>query len=226
MKCQGVGERGNNCLVGRPKSQNLYNHWNNEVRIRRMLIINDMVKEFKDPKIVTDTQKMVLVNSRGEEEEDDEFGGVFRDALSSFWAELLKGHVVGEREIVPSIRHNFSLQDWQSVGRILVKRYKNLKYFLLSLSKSFVFWSFLLNTCCLQKNWWVFFRYISLDHATVLKKAINQESLTEKGRNDVIDIFSTLSSRRTFHTNAELKLLSSEIAHKEIVQVPSYIKEA
>ena len=92
-----------------------------------MLIINDMVKEFKDPKIVTDTQKMVLVNSRGEEEEDDDFGGVFRDALSSFLAELLKGHVVGEREIVPCIRHNFSLQDWQSVGRILVKRYKNWK---------------------------------------------------------------------------------------------------
>ena len=54
-----------------------------------MLIINDMVKEFKDPKIVNDTLKIILVNSRGEEEEYDDFGGVFRDALSSFWAEFL-----------------------------------------------------------------------------------------------------------------------------------------
>ena len=50
-----------------------------------------------------------------------------------------------------------------------------------------------------------FFRYIPLADATVLKKAINQESLTEEDRNEVIDILSTLSSRRTFHTNVELK---------------------
>ena len=55
-----------------------------EVRIRHMLIINDIVKEFKDPKIVNDTLKIILVNNRGEEEEGDDFGGVFRDALSRF----------------------------------------------------------------------------------------------------------------------------------------------
>ena len=66
-----------------------------------------------------------------------------------------------------------------------------------------------------------FFRYIPFTDATVLKKAIIQESLTEEDRNDVIDILSTLSSRRTFHTNAELKSLLTEIVHKEIVQAPS-----
>ena len=85
-----------------------------EVRIRCMLIINDRVKEFKDPKIGNITQKIILVNSLGEEEEEGgDFGGVFRDALSSFWAEFSKGHAVGESEMVPCIRQNFSLQDWQ-----------------------------------------------------------------------------------------------------------------
>ena len=42
-----------------------------------MLIINDMVKEFKDPKIVNDTLKIILVNSRGEEVKGDDFRGVF-----------------------------------------------------------------------------------------------------------------------------------------------------
>ena len=42
----------------------------------------------------------------------------------------------------------------------------------------------------------------------------------------MIDILSTLSSRRAIHTNVELKSLLTEIAHKEIVQAPSYIKEA
>ena len=107
-----------------------------------MLIINDMVKEFKDPKIVNDTLKIILVNSRGKEEEGDDFGGVCRDALSSFWAEFLKGHAVGEKEMVPCIRHELSMQYWQSVGRILVKGYNDLKYFPLPLSKSFVIVAF------------------------------------------------------------------------------------
>ena len=73
-----------------------------------MLIINDRVKEFKDPKIGNITLKIILVNSRGEEEGDD-FVGVFRDALSSFWAEFLKGHAVGESEMVSCIRQKFFL---------------------------------------------------------------------------------------------------------------------
>ena len=129
-----------------------------------------MVKEFKDPKIVNVTQKIILVNSRGEEEEGDDFGRVFRDALSSFWAEFLKGHAVGESEI--AIRHNFSLQDWQSVGCILVKGYKDLNYFPLSLSKSFVIVAFfgehVLPSEELMEG---FFRYIPFADATVLKKS-------------------------------------------------------
>ena len=98
------------------------------------------------------------------------------------------------------------MQDWQCVGRILVKGYTDLKYFPLTLSKSFVILAF-------------------FGEKRKIKKAIDQEILTEEDRNDAIDIISTLSSRRTFHTNAELKSLLTEIAHKEIVQAPSYIKE-
>ena len=102
-----------------------------------------------------------------------------------------------------------------------------MKYFPLSLSKSFVvvavFGEHVLSREELMEG---FFRYFPFADATVLKIAINQESLTEEDRNDVIDILSTLSSRRTFHTNVELKSLLTEIAHKEIVQAPSYIKEA
>ena len=191
-----------------------------------MLITNDMVKEFKDPKIVNDTLKIILVNSRGEKEEGDDFGGVFRDALSSFWAEFLKGHAIGESEMAPCIRHDFSMQDWQSVGRILVKGYKDSMYFSLSLSKSFIIVAFFgEHVLPREKLMEGFFRYIPFADATVLKKTINQKSLTEEDKNDVIDILSTLSSRRTFHANVELKSLLTEIAHKEIVQAPSYIKE-
>ena len=129
--------------------------------------------------------------------------------------------------MVPCIRHDFSLQDWQSAGRILIKGYKDLSCFPLSLSKSFVIVAFfgehVLSREELMED---FFRYILFADATVLKKVINQESLTEEDRNDVIDILSTLLSRRTFHTNVELKSLLTEIAHKEVVQAPSYIKEA
>ena len=160
-----------------------------------------MVKEFKDPKIVNDTVKIILVNSGGEEEEGDDFGGVFGDVLSSFWVEFFKGYAEGESEMVPCIKHDFSTQDWQSVGRILVKGYKDLKYFPASFCKNFVtvnfFGEHVLSSEELIED---FFRYIPFADANVLKKAINQESLTDEDRNDVTDILSTLSSRRTFHT--------------------------
>ena len=160
-----------------------------------MLIMNDMVKEFKDPKIVNITLKIIRVNSRGEEEEGDDFGGVFRDALSSFWAEFLKGHAVGENEMVFCIMQDFSLQDWQSVGRILAKGYKDFpsKSFPLLLCKSFVLVAFFgEHVLSGEELLEVFFRYIPFADAIVLKKAINKESLTEEDRNDVIDILSTL----------------------------------
>ena len=68
-----------------------------------------MVKEFKNSKTVNGTLKTILVSSRGDVEEGDDFGGVFRDALSSFWAELLKGHATGESEMALCIKHDSSL---------------------------------------------------------------------------------------------------------------------
>ena len=58
-----------------------------------------MVRKFKDPKLVNDTPKTIHVNSHREVEEGDDFRGVFRDALSSFWVEFLKGHAAGGSEM-------------------------------------------------------------------------------------------------------------------------------
>ena len=93
-----VGEK--SCLIGRPKSQNcsqslkpwlyhliscIYNKPSDKNGRIRGMLINNMVRKFKDPKLVNDTPKTIHVNSHREVEEGDDFRGVFRDALSSFW---------------------------------------------------------------------------------------------------------------------------------------------
>ncbi len=47
-------------------------------------------------------------NERGETEEADDLGGVFRDVLSAFWLEFFNGLACRESEMIPVIRHDYS----------------------------------------------------------------------------------------------------------------------
>ena len=151
------------------------------MRIQRMLIIN-MVKEFKNSKTVNGTLKTILVSSRGNVEEGDDFGGVFRDALSSFWAELLKGHATGESEMALCIKHDSSLQDWQSVGCIFVKEHTDLKYFPLPLFKSFVIVAFFDEVLSSEEMMEVFFCHNPFADVPVLRKSNKSVKFTRGGQ--------------------------------------------
>ena len=105
----------------------------------------------------------------------------------------------------PCIRQDFSLQDWRSVGRILVKVYKALKYFPLPLSKNFVIVTIFCEHVLSNDELMEGFSLYSIRRYHCFEKAINQESLIKEDWNDVIDILSAVSSRRTFCTNTELK---------------------
>ena len=82
--------------------------------------------------------KIILVDRYGRDERGEDFRGIYRDALSSFWQEFYVTCKLGERERVPSIRHDFQGDTWTAVGRIIVKGYEDLGYFPVMLSKAFV----------------------------------------------------------------------------------------
>ena len=59
------------------------------LKIRRSLLIQDMIREFKDSKIIEKKLKLVVTSLNGQVELGDDFGGALRDILSAFWSEFL-----------------------------------------------------------------------------------------------------------------------------------------
>ncbi len=80
-----------------------------------------MFKAFKDDSIANKALWLIPVNTNGKREEADDFGGVFRDLLSAFWSAFFNKAAQGITAMVPSIRHDFHMEDWQSICRILLK---------------------------------------------------------------------------------------------------------
>ena len=81
--------------------------------------------------------------------------------------------MTGENEMVPCIRNDFSLEDWQAVGHILLKGCNGLNYFPISLTKTFVIVAFygehMISDSELLES---FFRSIPYPDALLLKKVI------------------------------------------------------
>eukprot|EP00794_Sanderia_malayensis_P000932 gene932-242_t len=98
----------------------------------------DMISTFSDSKILGRRIEIVPVNERGQLENADDLGGVYRDILSAFWAEIMKASFTGETEMVPVARHDYHEDDWKAVCRILLKGLKDINYFPLKVSRAFV----------------------------------------------------------------------------------------
>ena len=108
------------------------------LRVKRSLVLQDLLTEFLDGDIMTCELKVIMVDRHGKDERGEDLKGIYRDALSSFWQEFYVSCTLGERGRVPSIRHDFQSDNWTAIGRIIVKGYEDLGYFPMMLSKAFV----------------------------------------------------------------------------------------
>lgn len=59
----------------------------------------------------------------------DEKGADERDVYSGFWTDFLDRAAEGEDMRVPSLSPKWQEEDWNSIGRILAKGYKDQGYF-------------------------------------------------------------------------------------------------
>ena len=189
-----------------------------------------MIREFEDESILKKKIKFVVKALNGREEKADDVGGVFRDLLSAFWGEFYKGFATGVQEMVPCLRHEFAAKQWEAVARIIVKGYRDLGYFPTKLSKAFImaclFGEKSVSQIVLYEG---FINFISEDERETLEGAIGKDNLElcENGADeDVLDFLSNHDCKRIVKNGQELKNLIYKVAHKELIQTPSYIKEA
>eukprot|EP00794_Sanderia_malayensis_P012410 gene12410-13694_t len=85
-----------------------------KAKIRRTFIIKDMISTFSDSEILGRRIEIIPVNERGQLENADDLGGVYRDILSAFWAEIIEASFTGETEMVPVVRHDYHEDDWKA----------------------------------------------------------------------------------------------------------------
>ncbi|XP_071832111.1 uncharacterized protein [Apostichopus japonicus] len=106
------------------------------VLVRRSNVVDDMVNAFSESSVLDKELKvrMILPNGDVERGEGD---GVYRDALSEFWASFNKC-TTGNTYKVPFIRHDYGKEKWEAIGRILLKGWDDLKYLPLMLAPIFM----------------------------------------------------------------------------------------
>ena len=112
--------------------------------VHRSLVKTDLINHFKDPSVMKSSLVFKIIDERGNLEHGTGIG-VSREVYTLFWKEFSNSVTVGEREQVPFVRHHHFADEWEAVGRILVKGFFPTSYYPIFLSKAFI-------CCCLFGN--------------------------------------------------------------------------
>lgn len=102
------------------------------LRLHRVNIIHDMVEQFKDASVVEARLSVIFVDECG-----IDASGVARDAYSGFWEDFFLNCAEGEIEYVPALQPEYGKEEWEAVGRILLKGYQDHGFFPVKLSLAF-----------------------------------------------------------------------------------------
>ena len=82
---------------------------------------------FKNEESFSRISSFRTINERGKLEEGVG-SGVTRGVIATFWQQLFAATMVGDREKVPCIRHDFKKSEWTPIGRVLVFGLKEVNY--------------------------------------------------------------------------------------------------
>lgn len=179
-----------------------------------------MLKIFSDPSLLG--ERVILdvhfINSRGEEE-IGRGSGLERDLYSSFWKDIYESLMTGEKERVPGLRIGYQRQQWEAIGRVLLKGYMSCKYFPLNLSKTFfVYCLFGEEQISNEMLMGSFKNFISDSEKDLIEKAYNGEVESD----EFLEFLADFDCKKVVHLN-NLNQVLLELAHKEIIQKPHYV---
>lgn len=191
-------------------------------RLRRSHLKDDVISLFKNPGSLSGISSFRIIDERGKLEEGVG-SGVTRDVIATFWQQLFAATMVGDREKVPCIRHDFQKSEWTAIGRVLVFGFKKANYFPIGVSKAFV-------ASCL-------FGEEGLDDEFLLSSfrlyitSEERETYDDIRRGNSVnyddDVLDFLGNYKTFTipTKENINSILSELAHQELIQKPRYVAE-
>lgn len=183
-----------------------------------------MIEQFKDGEIVSSILTFIMVDQRGQDERGEDVGGVYRDAIGSFWQEFYDLYL-GEEERVPNLQHDFQSSEWKAIARVIVKGYLDLQYFPYMLSKAFMASAFFSENAVSEDMLLnSFMRYVAKDEMEIISAVLKGESNLEDDE-ELLDLLDRFGCRK-IPTKENVRYLFLEIAHKELIQKAQYVADS
>ena len=189
-----------------------------EITINRIRVQEDMIVAFKNEDILSSPIKVKFVNELGQDAD-----GVSRDAYSAFWASFFTSNADGEESRVPILTPEYGAEEWQSVGRILVKGFKDLKYFPTLLSSAYAIAVIFGEECVtpeiLKES---FLKFLSDVESQTVEAALLNKSYDEDTLIDLLD----RAQCHAVPSQSEMAPTIQQVAHKTIIQESKYALDA
>ena len=125
---------------------------------------------------------------------------------------------IGERERVPFVRHDYFVEEWEAVGRILVKGYMSISYFPTFLSKTFLCYCLFGNQVPDAIFLDSFTKYLSLVEEELIVDIIRKTQLPDD-EDEFTDFLDRFQCRRVV-SNENVNKIILEISKQELIQKP------
>ena len=156
-----------------------------------------------------------VINEKGELEQGVGVG-VICEVYTLFWSEFSISMTIGERERVPFARHDHFVEEWEAVGRILVK--VSASYFPTFLSKAFLCYCLFGNQVTDSMFVDSFTKYLSPVEEEFIVDIIRKNQLPDDA-DEFTDFLERFKCRRMV-TTENLSHAILEISKQELVQKP------
>ncbi len=186
------------------------------IKLHRITLLDEMIGQFKDPRLITYKLKYSIIDEMGADED-----GVSRDVYSGFWSEFLDRAAEGEDMRVPSLSPKWQEEDWKSIGRILVKGYRDQGYFPTRLATAFTV-ALIFGEHSVTDEMMIdsFLLYLSQSERELVSGALKEDLLGDD-KDELLDLLDRLGVT-TMPTQQNLKELMLKAGHKQIIQLPKY----
>ena len=127
---------------------------------------------------------------------------------------------VGERERVPFVRHDFYINEWNSIAKVLVKGFRDTKYFPWQLCKAFIIYVQFgeVNSDCFIKS---FLNYVTPVESKIVEAALRGNPPQIYDDDDFLDILDRFNCKsRVTIMNVYGVILEIAKQELELVQKP------
>lgn len=189
------------------------------IQLRRATLPEDMLRAFG--KLNVRSKIQFRIKDHKGKDETGEGIGVIRDVYTSFWKEILDTRFLGDRERVPLVVHDYFVEEWASIGLILVKGFLDCGYFPLNLCKAFVVNGLfgdegLSNKILLES----FMKYISKTEEVLVESALTAGQTSSVFDDDIFMNVLDKYRCRTRVSCMNVYAVFLELARQELVQKP------